>query len=93
MLEKLPRLIGDKRRLLQVLINLLKNAVKFTSSGKIKVTARYENQSQLLTVAVHDTGMGIAQEEIPNLFKKFGKLQRTACINSHGIGLGLMIVK
>jgi len=42
---------------------------------------------------VKDTGIGINREEIPNLFKKFGKLHRTAEMNSTGIGLGLLIVK
>ena len=42
---------------------------------------------------VQDTGIGIAEEDIPKLFTRFGKLQRTALINSEGIGLGLNIVK
>ena len=46
-----------------------------------------------MEVAVRDTGVGIGPKEIPHLFKKFGKLYRTAEINSQGIGLGLLIVK
>ncbi len=47
----------------------------------------------MLNVSVMDSGVGIAQEDMPILFCKFGKLQRTAEINSAGIGLGLTIVK
>ena len=92
-LKKLPRLIGDKRRLLQVLINLLKNALKFTLEGSITVIADYTPDNKVLGVEVKDTGVGIAEQDLPNLFQKFGKLHRTADMNSQGIGLGLMIVK
>ena len=75
-------------------MNLMKNAMKFTSNGKIKIRARYEGQpSQMLVVKVIDTGSGIAPEDMAALFSRFGKLLRTAAMNSEGIGLGLMIVK
>ena len=47
----------------------------------------------MLKIEVKDTGVGIEQRDIPNLFKKFGKLHRTAEMNNHGIGLGLLVVK
>ena len=47
----------------------------------------------LLIIHITDTGVGIAEEDFPKLFNRFGKLQRTANINSAGIGLGLFIVK
>ena len=87
----LPRLIGDERRLKQVLINLVKNALKFTHSGSVQVKASYESVDELLVVHVEDTGVGIASEDFPKLFTRFGKLQRTAEMNSEGIGLGLTI--
>ena len=90
----LPRLVGDKRRFLQVMINLLKIAKKFTpSGGTISVIAAYEPLTDMLTVDVADTGAGITAEDFPKLFTRFGKLQRTAQINSEGIGLGLKVVK
>lgn len=92
-INNLPRLIGDERRLKQVLINLVKNALKFTSKGLIAVKATYDTSMQCLIVHVQDTGVGIEAEDIPKLFSKFGKLHRTAEINSEGIGLGLTIVK
>ena len=47
----------------------------------------------MLKVVVEDTGIGIKREELPKLFKKFGKLHRTAEFNDQGIGLGLLIAK
>ena len=90
----LPKyLIGDNRRLKQVLINLIKNALKFTKRGEVKINISYRSPSQLLVVHVKDTGAGIAIEDFPKLFTRFGKLQRTAEMNNEGIGLGLTIVK
>ena len=89
----LPKLIGDERRFQQVMINLVKNAIKFTQKGKISIKASYDTKNGLLVIHVRDTGTGIAAEDIPTLFKRFGKLQRTATLNNDGIGLGLMIVK
>ena len=66
--RELPILIGDKRRLLQVLINLVKNALKFTEEGSIHIQARYDEQSRSFEVAVKDSGVGIMPEDIPNLF-------------------------
>ena len=56
---QLPKLIGDKRRLLQVLINLIRNALKFTSNGYIDVKACYDERNRRLVVHVKDTGAGI----------------------------------
>ena len=89
----LPKILGDERRFKQVLINLVKNALKFTLSGSITIKACYESASKSLVVHVVDTGTGIALEDQGKLFSKFGKLHRTADLNHEGIGLGLTIVK
>lgn len=89
----MPLLIGDIRRLQQVLINLVKNALKFTLKGHINIKACYDDDLESLVVHIEDTGTGISEEDIPKLFTRFGKLHRTAEINSAGIGLGLLIVK
>ena len=93
-LPDVPTLLGDGRRFQQVLINLVKNALKFTKDGLIHIKAcyRYEPEN-LLVLHVEDTGVGIMSQDFPKLFSRFGKLQRTASINSEGIGLGLTIVK
>ena len=77
----------------QVLLNLVKNAQKFTHKGFIKIKANYDARHDDLIVHVEDSGAGIAQEDIPKLFNRFGKLHRTAQMNHEGIGLGLTIVK
>ena len=84
-------IIGDKLRLKQILINLVKNALKFTKEGYIKLVAAYDDVSQLLLVHVIDNGKGIADQDMAKLFKMFGKLRRTAELNSEGLGMGLMI--
>ena len=90
--KPLPQLVlGDQVRLKQVLINLVKNAFKFTKRGKIRIIAAYDELNEMLTVHVVDTGKGIKDEEMDHLFQMFGKLLRTSDMNSEGIGMGLMI--
>ena len=72
-------------------MNLVKNALKFTTQGFVSIKACHMNG--LLVVNVEDTGAGITREDMPKLFTRFGKLQRTAQMNSEGIGLGLTMVK
>ena len=90
--QNLPKLtLGDHVRLKQVMINLIKNAFKFTSRGHIQIIAAFDPIKQMLHVHVIDSGKGIKEDEMGQLFQKFGKLLRTADINSEGIGMGLMI--
>lgn len=74
-------------------MNLIKNAIKFTRGGVIMITSSYCYTTEILTVKVKDSGVGIEPEDISKLFTRFGKLHRTAKINNDGIGLGLTIVK
>ena len=74
------------------MINLVKNAKKFTRQGKIEIVASYDVDKQDLMIHVNDTGVGISAEDLPKLFTRFGKLHRTSQMNSDGIGLGLTIV-
>ena len=91
--EAYPVLNGDKRRLMQVLLNLVKNALKFTTQGSISVAFAYDCKKCLLVGHVRDTGVGIEKEDQCKLFSRFGKLLRSAQMNHEGIGLGLTIVK
>ena len=87
-------LIGDQLRLKQILINLTKNALKFTPrKGRITIYASFDEHDDFLQICISDNGRGIRQEEHEQIFHKFGKLRRTAAQISEGIGLGLMIVK
>ena len=56
------------------MINLVKNALKFTSQGHIEIRYAYLYEKQTLVIHVEDTGSGITAEDIPKLFSKFGKL-------------------
>ena len=88
----MPELLeGDELRLKQILINLVKNALKFTLNGFIKIYMGYDSENGLIKAHVVDTGKGIKPEDHAKLFKLFGKLKRTAEMNSEGLGMGLMI--
>ena len=73
------------------MINLVKNALKFTKKGSIRIVTAYDEVSEMLKVRVVDTGKGIKEDEMTDLFTKFGKILRTAEMNSEGLGMGLMI--
>jgi PAS domain S-box-containing protein len=85
------RLVADAARLRQVLLNLLTNAVKFTSAGGVTVTAGYD-QGQL-RVEVTDTGPGIAPDAAGRLFQRFSQLDDSNTRIHGGSGLGLAICK
>ena len=90
--EQFPdQLVGDQIRLKQVLINLTKNALKFTVGGTIKIVAAYDYASEQLKVHIIDSGKGITQEEMKKVFEKFGKVARTITDNQEGVGLGLNV--
>ncbi|NOI80787.1 response regulator [Vibrio tubiashii] len=86
-----PALIGDFERISQILINLVGNAIKFTSHGKVIVKVKWENEN--LIFAVSDTGIGISEESQAQLFTPFVQADRTAKRNFEGTGLGLAICK
>jgi signal transduction histidine kinase/DNA-binding LacI/PurR family transcriptional regulator/DNA-binding response OmpR family regulator len=89
--ENLPRVWGDRTRLGQVVLNLLNNAVKFTTHGEIVLTARTENGA--VTVTVQDTGIGIPPEEQEVIFDEFRQSERATARGYGGLGLGLAICK
>lgn len=81
----------DKEHLREVIGNLLDNALKYTQKGTITVGAS-TNDSRI-TIRVSDTGMGIAEEDIPHLFQKFYRTDNSATREIGGTGLGLYICK
>ncbi|MEH2442499.1 PAS domain S-box protein [Nostoc sp.] len=87
----LPQILGDRNRLLQVLINLISNAVKFTESGC--VTCRVKQENEGVCISVIDTGIGIAPEDQPKVFEKFRQVGDTLTDKPKGTGLGLPICK
>ena len=83
---------ADERRLKQVLINLLGNAVKFTNVGG-QVRVRVFRKGQELIVSVIDTGIGMAEKDIPIALERFGQIDSTLARKYEGTGLGLPLAK
>jgi len=82
----------DKTRILQVLSNLINNAIKFTPAGG-EITVYVEEKETEIKVSVKDTGPGIAEADLIKLFEKFQQLKRPSGPGAKGTGLGLSIVK
>ncbi len=89
--ENLPRVLADPDRIMQVLDNLLSNALKFTSKGGVTVSA--QDKGDFILVSVKDTGPGIPAEEHDKIFDKFYQVKVGSGYPSKGTGLGLAIVK
>lgn len=85
----LPVVMGDEDRLLQVLTNLITNAIKFTAHGQIVVRA--ERQNNFVRFSVCDSGIGIANENWATVFDKFRQVGDTLTDKPQGTGLGLSI--
>jgi signal transduction histidine kinase len=87
----LPTAHGDERRLAQVLLNLVGNAIKFTDSGEVAIKASASNGSY--TLSVHDTGPGISEADRGKIFEEFQQADSSATKKKGGTGLGLSISK
>ena len=91
--ESLPPVRADRDRLVQILLNILDNAVKFTpDSGKITLSAAAEGDDYVV-VRVEDTGIGVPADVIPRLGERFYRVDKTRSREMGGTGLGLSIVK
>lgn len=84
--------MGDRDRLVQVVINLISNAVKFTPAGTITVTAA-ASEPGVLEVAVSDSGIGIAPEDQGRVFEEFAQAGDSLAGPARGTGLGLPICR
>lgn len=96
--EGLPEITGDMDRLIQVVINLISNAVKFTEKGTITCRARkadgiHAAENEFVELSVIDTGIGISNEDQPTVFEKFKQVGSTLTDRPKGTGLGLPICK
>ncbi len=87
----LPPGHGDRRRLTQVLINLVGNAIKFTDAGEVAIKAEAHNGS--FHVSVRDTGPGISSADQARLFQEFQQADNAITKKKGGTGLGLAISK
>ena len=88
--ERLGDIVGDERKIKQILLNLLSNAVKFTpEGGRISINARQTNGS--VEISVTDTGIGIAEEDQPKIFEEFRQVGTDYAHKVEGTGLGLTL--
>jgi signal transduction histidine kinase len=93
--DSLPRLYGDRDRLIQVITNILSNAIKFTpDGGTIRIDAFSENDPrQQLVVRIQDSGVGIPPQQLDTIFEKFRRSGDAMTDGKEGTGLGLTISK
>ncbi|MBF0290448.1 MAG: HAMP domain-containing histidine kinase [SAR324 cluster bacterium] len=87
----IPPVEGDENRLQQVMYNLIGNAVKFTESGSVTVTAKQHDA--VLIVSVTDTGIGISKDKFETIFHSFEQADNSIARDYSGVGLGLNITK
>lgn len=90
-----PYLYGDDLRIKQILINLISNAVKYTSCGSVSLHFSFQEkktQQGLLTIQVSDTGKGIRSKDIKHLFCAFERIEESSIREISGFGLGMHIV-
>jgi signal transduction histidine kinase len=94
--EELPLVMADIDRVEQVMVNLLGNAITYTETGSITVkvwtqTEVEKNQTPCIWIAVTDTGIGIAKEDLPHVFERFWRAEKSRNQHTGGTGIGLAI--
>ncbi|MGD0779677.1 MAG: ATP-binding protein [Dehalococcoidales bacterium] len=90
--RRLPKLMGDARRLRQVIDNLLDNAIKYSPKGT-QITVRAEVKAEELLVSVADQGQGIPADEIDKIFDRMYRIEQRLGKDPGGLGLGLSLCK
>ena len=91
-LPYLPFVLGDERRIKQVILNLLSNAIKFTpAGGRVSVSAKMDDEG--IKIAVEDTGIGMTKENIPKAFERFTQIDSRLSRKYEGTGLGLPLAR
>ena len=89
--KEIPKVMADKDRLEQVVVNLVDNAIKYTNKGTVTVSSREVND--MLQIDVEDTGIGIPEKDILRIFERFYRVDKGRSRELGGTGLGLAIVK
>ncbi|OYT73588.1 MAG: hypothetical protein CFK52_01320 [Chloracidobacterium sp. CP2_5A] len=90
---RLPPAATDPSRLRQAITNLVSNALKFTEQGSVTVALRLEAGAEMFAIEVRDTGIGIAEKDLPHIFEEFRQVDGSATRKYGGTGLGLAIAK
>jgi signal transduction histidine kinase len=89
--NQIPVINLDIKRMEQVIYNLIENAIKYTENGEIHVQTYLQND--WVTIEIMDTGMGIPEQEIPKIWERFYRIEKSRGRKTGGTGLGLYIVK
>jgi signal transduction histidine kinase len=84
---------ADDARLRQILVNVIGNSIKFTQKGEVRVRVESEPGSPFVCIVIRDTGIGVAPEKMPLLFRQFSQADASTTRKFGGTGLGLAIVK
>ncbi|WP_339315238.1 HAMP domain-containing sensor histidine kinase [Paenibacillus sp. FSL R10-2734] len=87
------RIRGDEKRMEQIMMNLLENAIRYTDEGEITVLVDEDKDKDSTLFIVEDTGIGIPKEELPYVFERFYRVEKSRSRQYGGTGLGLSIVK
>jgi PAS domain S-box-containing protein len=91
--DELPAMTTDRQKVKQIVINFLTNAIKFTAQGGVEIGVRYVNDTDSMTIAVADTGIGIAPADQERIFEDFRQADSSPTREYTGAGLGLAICR
>ena len=91
--RKLPPVSNDRAKVKQIVLNLVTNAIKFTPSGSVTVSARHDPAAKEIEIAVRDTGIGIKNEDHERVFEDFRQADNSPAREYGGAGLGLAICR
>jgi len=89
--EETPEILSDRKKVFQILLNLVTNAVKFAKTGEVRIECKFDNDN--LETRVSDTGIGIKKENMNMLFDAFRQVNGTAQRRYEGAGLGLYLCR
>ena len=87
------RIVADRDKLKQVIINLIDNSIKYTPQGWVAVSLSFDRVAHKFVFAIKDSGIGIPPETLPHLFQKFSRASGANKVNIKGTGLGLFVAK
>ena len=91
--DGLPQIFTDPMKLEEILHNLIGNAFKFTSAGRVDICARHLAERRLIEFSISDSGLGIDTDNLERIFEKFEQVKTPGKSKNDGVGLGLSIVK
>jgi len=91
--EKIPKIKIDEEKIRQVILNVLDNAIKYTTKGGVTITLKVKEKKQKLQLKIKDTGEGISSSEMDKLFRSFSRGAAGSHLYSAGAGLGLYVAR